>query len=426
MKRPDYDVLVIGGGPAGIAAAVRTRWVKRYHVVPCKVAIVEPATLGGLTQMGTCIMTGPGWVYNHETIRPFLLDDVSRFALPHIQDRALAVIKDGDRFRVELAGRPPLSARVVVVCCGMKMLSREPQLWGHGVTATSMGIEAAIEKIRGWVTDPKHRRVVFAGSRRLLDYVGFIDGARAPGVDVQYIVEPIAGEALAAPDHPNVTIGTVVEMKGQERLDALVSDTGAGARKILDGVDLFVVDFLSYELSPARNFACAGVALDRDGYIDVDRRQHTSVDGLFAAGDVTGMPACAGTAIGEGIVAGFEAYRYVYREKFGAEPPLFAYYGFEGELRDDFRELPQVDEDAFGPELLDEVDAVLAAALPKFPPDQRAQAEAAIRAMPAPGGDVPSLRQLAARTGQETPRARRVVERLLELKLITLQSCGHD
>ena len=423
MKRPDYDVLVIGGGPAGIAAAVRTRWVKRYHVVPCKVAIIEPATLGGLTQMGTCIMTGPGWVYNHETIRPFLLDDVGRFALPHIADRALGVTRDGDRFSVALAGRAPLTAHVVIVCCGMKLLTREPQLWGRGVTATSMGIEAAIEKIRGWVTDPKHRRVVFAGSRRLCDYVGFIDGARAAGVDVQYIVEPIAGEPLAAPALPHVTIGTVVEMKGEERLDAVVIDTGGGTRKVLDGVDLFVVDFMSYERSPARSLACAGVALDPDGYIAVDRRQHTSVPGLLAAGDVTGMPACAGTAIGEGIVAGFEAYRYVYQKKFGAEPPLFAYYGWQGELRDDFHELPRFDADAFGPELLNGRDEVLQTALPKFPLERRAQAEATIAAMAAPGEAVRSLSALAAATGQETAAARRVVERLLELKMITLQSC---
>jgi hypothetical protein len=305
----------------------------------------------------------------------------------------------------------------------MKMLGREPALWGQGVTATSMGIEAAVEKIRGWVTDPKHRRVVFVGSRRLLGYVDFIERQRAPSVDVQYVVEPILGVDELRPAHPKVTIGTVVELRGEARLESVVIEASGGGRRMLDGVDLLVIDFMSYELSPSRTFACPSLALDADGYVQVDRRQRTNIEGLFAAGDVTGMPACAGTAIGEGIVAGFEAYRYVYRQKFDAEPPLFAYYGWEGELQEGFHELPRFAEDAFGPEMLSRLEESLETALSKFPPAEQTAVERTLRAIAPTGGALLSLRQLADRTGQEVASVRRIVERLLELKLITLQAC---
>src|SRR5713226_2381679 len=122
----DFDVLVVGGGPGGIAAAMRARWVKRYSVVPCSVAILDPSSLGGLTQMGTCIMTSPTWLYNEETIRPLLVDDVDRFGVPHIRKRVSAVTREEAHFRVSCSDGASFSARVVVVCAGMKMLAREP------------------------------------------------------------------------------------------------------------------------------------------------------------------------------------------------------------------------------------------------------------------------------------------------------------
>jgi len=417
----DFDVLVVGGGPGGIAAAMRARWVKRYSVVPCSVAIVDPSSLGGLTQMGTCIMTSPTWLYNEETIRPLLVDDVDRFGVPHIRKRVSAVTREEGHFRLSCSDGASFSARVVVVCAGMKMLAREPELWGNGVTATSMGIEWAAGKVRRWVSDSKHKRVVFVGSEKLFNLIPLARKYRAPQVDLRFVVEPIVGADSVVDDgSPDVTYGTVVEMDGTEQLRAItVEHPVTGRRTRFDDVDLLVVDFLSYEVRPARNFECAGVALDPDGFIAVDRRQRTNVDGLFAAGDVTGMPACVGTAIGEGIVAGFEAYRYVYRQKFGSEPPLFAYYGHDAPLDENFVELPEIPA-SFGPRRRGSSEHVLKRATERGSPEERLTLQRLVGAVAGADGSGQNVQQLAGSLELSAAEVTQGIHRLLEMKLITL------
>ncbi|NIO38129.1 FAD-dependent oxidoreductase, partial [Candidatus Bathyarchaeota archaeon] len=66
---------------------------------------------------------------------------------------------------------------------------------------------------------------------------------------------------------------------------------------------------------PNSEFAkTAGVELDEEGYVVVDMRQRTNLDGVFAAGDITNHTVKqVGTAVGQGITAALEAYGYIRR-----------------------------------------------------------------------------------------------------------------
>jgi len=59
-----------------------------------------------------------------------------------------------------------------------------------------------------------------------------------------------------------------------------------------------------------------GIRLDDDAkYIQTDKKQRTSVSGVFAAGDICGPPWQMAKAVGEGCVAGLEAAAYAKKLK---------------------------------------------------------------------------------------------------------------
>lgn len=65
-------------------------------------------------------------------------------------------------------------------------------------------------------------------------------------------------------------------------------------------------------LSPAAGFLeDAGIAMNDRGYIITDTEQQTNVKGILAAGDITGGTARLATAIGQGVNASHTAHRYV-------------------------------------------------------------------------------------------------------------------
>ena len=58
----------------------------------------------------------------------------------------------------------------------------------------------------------------------------------------------------------------------------------------------------------------AAIEVDKAGYIIVDNRQRTNIDGIYAAGDVTNGPVKQiGTAVGQAIIAASEAFGYIKR-----------------------------------------------------------------------------------------------------------------
>ena len=71
------------------------------------------------------------------------------------------------------------------------------------------------------------------------------------------------------------------------------------------------------------------------------------MDGVFAAGDITGRYRSTAMALGDGVNAGFSAVRYTHRRKFGGEPNLFAYLSADRALDGSERDLPVVPEDAW-------------------------------------------------------------------------------
>ena len=104
----------------------------------------------------------------------------------------------------------------------------------------------------------------------------------------------------------------VREIRGDDVVRGVVlydNRTGELSEVEADGVFIEVGEVPKSEVAKE-----AGVELDERGYIVVDSRQRTNIEGVYAAGDVTTCPhKQIGTAIGHGVIAAIEAYGYVMR-----------------------------------------------------------------------------------------------------------------
>ena len=116
----DVDVAVIGGGPAGMSAAVRCRWVKSYRSLPCSVAVFEPGPLGGLAGWRTCSITGPGYRYLGDGLIQRIKTDFERYQIPVVHERVVSLKHDGQLFTLETEAGTAVRALSVIIATGMR------------------------------------------------------------------------------------------------------------------------------------------------------------------------------------------------------------------------------------------------------------------------------------------------------------------
>jgi thioredoxin reductase (NADPH) len=102
------------------------------------------------------------------------------------------------------------------------------------------------------------------------------------------------------------------EVKGDNKVKGVIlanNKTGETMDTDLEGVFIQVGEAPNSQIAKE-----AGIEVDKAGYIIVDNRQRTNIDGVYAAGDVTIDPVKQiGTAVGQAIIAASEAFGYIKR-----------------------------------------------------------------------------------------------------------------
>lgn len=278
-----YDIAIVGGGPAGLAAAVNARRRNKHTVV------IGKELYSSKLEQAHLIDNYPG------------LPEISGLELAqkmqnHAQSNGTDFIKDEIQniYREDLVfnlfGREnSIQAATVILTTGILLGSEiqgESGLVGRGVsycaTCDGMFFKGKPVAMIGYIREAESEANFLA---ELCSEVYYLPLYKNPG-DLNDRVKLIHGKPL--------TVG------GLERVESL--QTTAGNWKV-DGV------FIERAGRPA-NQLLEGLQFSEE-YIRVDTDQATNIPGVFAAGDCTGKPWQIARAVGQGQVAALSAVHYL-------------------------------------------------------------------------------------------------------------------
>jgi len=298
-----YEVIIIGGGPAGLTAGLYT------SRAGLKSLLVERGVFGGQIVNAALVENYPGFPQGisglelgslmHQQATKYGLEIVTAEVTGIAQgqpygisttegnfESTAIIIAAGSEYRkLGVLGEERLSGHGVSYCAtcdGFLFRDREIAVVGGGDTAITDALELS-----------RHARKVYVIHRR---------GQLRAGKVFQQ-------RAFAQPKLEFIWSTVVEEVLGDKILEELkLRNVKTGQHSILKVAGVFVAIGL---MPNSRSFFNI-VDLDDTGYIITDETMATSAPGIFAAGDIRrNSPRQIATAVGDGVTAAMSAFNYV-------------------------------------------------------------------------------------------------------------------
>ena len=301
---PQYDVIIIGGGAAGLAAAI-------YSVrAMLKTLVIERQAVGGQILYAGEIENYPGFpepisgpdlavLYEKQAVRfgtEFEYDTITSLDVAgpikrvigeygEYTARSVIITSGGEHNKLEVPGEEEFAGRGVSYCAtcdGNFFRDMDVMVIGGGDAAMDEGLY--LTRMTKSVT-VVHRRDELRASK-ILQQRGFDN----PKMDFVWnsVVEQIRGNGMV----------NGIVLKNVE--------TGEITERPTDGVFIYV------GFHPINDFMQGAIELDNAGHVVTDLLMQTSVPGVFAAGDVrTFSERQLANAVGDGVAAALSSYRYI-------------------------------------------------------------------------------------------------------------------
>lgn len=312
---PVHNVIVIGSGPAGYTAALYTA---RAQLAPL---VFEGTSFGGALMTTTEVENYPG--FRDGITGPELMDQMREQALRFGADLRMedveSVSLDGPVKSVVTADGETHRARAVILAMGAAArylhVPGEQELLGRGVSscATCDGFFFRDQDI-----------AVIGGGDSAMEEATFLTRFARSVTIVHRREEFRASKIMLNRARSNekirfVTNSVVQAVEGDTTVTGLrLRDTTTGAETTLAVTGVFVA--IGHD--PRSELVRGAVDLDPDGYVLVQgNTTHTSLDGVFAAGDLVDRSyRQAVTAAGTGCAAAIDAERWLAEHADTAEP----------------------------------------------------------------------------------------------------------
>ncbi|MBQ5910814.1 MAG: FAD-dependent oxidoreductase [Clostridia bacterium] len=296
-----YDIIIIGGGPAGLTAAL---YAKRANK---SVLVIEKATFGGQITFSPKVENIPGFlsVSGNEFAEKLIEQVLEQGA--EVEMCEVTGITKSDTFTVHTDGGD-FEGKAVIVATGAKHrmlgLDREEQFVGEGISFCAVCDGAFYEN--------KTVAVIGGGNSALQEAILLSDLAKK--VYVVQNLDCLTGEQklqdqLTAKANVEIILGTVVkELVGESELIGIKVENSVGDIRTLDIDGMFV----AIGLVPQNEPFAKHITLNAWGYADAGEDCKTTTDGIFVAGDCRSKRIRqVATAAADGAIAALAAIDFI-------------------------------------------------------------------------------------------------------------------
>ena len=304
----EFDLVIIGGGPAGLTAAI---YGGRMGL---KTALYEGTGFGGLAGTAPKIENYPGFESIHGLeLTEKMRKQAGKWGATFFYEKVSAI---NPKEMTVTTSAGDIKAKAIIIATGSKHLTlglpNEFDLIGNGISycATCDG--------------PLFRDQV----------VATVGGSNAAGLEVIYlsgVAEKVylihrrhcmRAEACIVDEVDSLP--NVVPMYNSIIEEAIPKDNRLGELKIknietgeITNINVNAL-FIAIGVEPQTEIAKkVGVEIDDDKFIIVNKQQETNFPGIYAAGDVTGGIRQVTTAVGEATTAAMNAYLFIKKGWYG-------------------------------------------------------------------------------------------------------------
>lgn len=269
-----YDIIIIGGGPAGLTAAL---YAKRANK---NVLVIEKATFGGQITYSPKVENIPGFLsLSGNEFAEKLIEQVLEQGA-EVEMCEVTGLSKSDNFTVHTDGGD-FEGRSVIIATGAKHrmlgLDREEQFVGEGISFCAV--------CDGAFYEGKTVAVIGGGNSALQEAILLSDLAKKVYVvqNLDYLTgEEKLQQQLKAKENVEIILGTVVtELVGDTELTGIKVKSNCGQSDTLDIDGMFV----AIGLIPQNEPFAEHIKLNAWGYADSSEDCKTATDGIFVAGD---------------------------------------------------------------------------------------------------------------------------------------------